>query len=181
MTFLIAYGTTEGQTQKIVKTIANQIRELGHEVKLFDTSNLQGDMQPEAFDKIIIAGSVHEKCHQEALELFAMANHRQLQVKPTIFISVSLAAAFEDGLAEAQGYVDGFIEKTGWRPGQNLLVAGALRHGEYGYFKEQILKFFVLKNRKLKNPQLDHEFTDWNLLKNAVADFAQNDAEPIDA
>ena len=92
MKVLIAYGTTEGQTRKIAEAVAAQISELGHDFELFDTSGLKGDLHPESFDKIIIAGSVHEQQHQEAVEIFVAVNLKKLQTKPTIFLSVSLAA-----------------------------------------------------------------------------------------
>jgi menaquinone-dependent protoporphyrinogen oxidase len=173
MKVLIAYGTTEGQTRKIAEAVAAQISELGHDFELFDTSGLKGDLHPESFDKIIIAGSVHEQQHQMAVEIFVAVNLKKLQTKPTMFLSVSLAAAFEDGLADAQGYVDSFFGNVGWRPAQSLLVAGAVRHGEYGYYKEQILKHVVLEDRNLDDPESDHEFTDWKLLAKAIVEFIE--------
>lgn len=173
MKVLIAYGTTEGQTRKIAEAVAAQISELGHDFELFDTSGLKGDLHPESFDKIIIAGSVHEQQHQKAVEIFVAVNLKKLQTKPTMFLSVSLAAAFEDGLADAQGYVDSFFGNVGWRPAQSLLVAGAVRHGEYGYYKEQILNHVVLEHRNLDDPESDHEFTDWKLLAKAIIEFIE--------
>ena len=177
MNVLIAYGTTEGQTRKIVKAIAEQISELGHEVELLDTYARQVNLHPEPFDRIIVAGSVHDERHQKAVEIFVMANLAVLQLKTTMFISVSLAAAFENGLADAQGYVDSFIENMGWQPKQVLLVAGAVRHGKYGYYKDQILEHIVLKNRNLENPEIDHEFTDWSVLARAIDGFVGVQAE----
>ena len=171
MRVLIAYGTTEGQTGKIVETVAAQITALGHEVELFDTSGLPEGLQPESFDKIIVAGSVHEGLHQEGVELFALGNASKLQAKPTLFISVSLAAAFDSSLADAQGYVDSFVKEGGWQPDKSLLVAGAVRHGEYDYYQEQILEHVVLEDRDIDGPKDDHEFTDWKALAKAIDEF----------
>jgi menaquinone-dependent protoporphyrinogen oxidase len=171
MRVLIAYGTTEGQTRKIAKAVAAQIGALDHDVELFDTSGLLGELRPESFDRIIVAGSVHEQQHQETLEIFVIANLKKLQAKPTLFISVSLAAAFDNGLSDAQGYVESFVKDVGWQPGQTLLVAGAVRHGEYGYYREQILEHVVLEGRDLDDPQKDHEFTDWKSLAEAIGVF----------
>ncbi|MDH3740134.1 MAG: protoporphyrinogen oxidase [Hyphomicrobiales bacterium] len=173
MKILIAYGSTEGQTRKITEALAAQICELGHEVEVFDTSGLPGGLHVESFDKIIVAGSVHDKQHQESLEIFVLSRLKQLQTMPTMFLSVSLAAAFEDGLAEAKGYVDSFLEKVGWCPTQSLLVAGAVRHGEYGYYREQILEHVVLEGRALDDPTSDHEFTDWAFLARSIAEFVE--------
>ena len=171
MRVLIAYGSTEGQTQKIARTISEQISGLGHDAQLFNTSELLGDLRPSSFDRIIVAGSVHNKRHQESVELFAMANLKTLQAKPTMFISVSIAAAYEEGLPEAQGYVDSFVSDIGWQPGQTLLVAGAVRHGEYGYFRELIVEHIMLRDLGLNDPKKDHEFTDWAALAKAIEAF----------
>ena len=180
MRVLIAYGTTEGQTRKIVETVATQITALGHDVELFDTSGLPGGLQRETFDKIIVAGSVHEGLHQESVELFALGNLSKLKAKPTLFISVSLAAAFESSLADAQGYVDVFVKEVGWQPGKTLLVAGAVRHGEYDYYQEQILEHIVLEDRDVDGPKNDHEFTDWQALARAINAFICGSAETMD-
>lgn len=171
MKVLIAYGSTEGQTKKIVKAVAKQIRGLGHEVAMFDTSGLMGDLRPAAFERIIIAGSVHVERHQETMELFVRSHLEELHSKPALFISVSLAAAFDDGMVDAKGYVDGFAKKTGWAPKTALLVAGAVRHGEYGYYEEHIFEHVVIKDRSLDDPSKDHEFTDWDVLAKDVNGF----------
>ncbi|MFK5980994.1 MAG: flavodoxin domain-containing protein [Rhizobiaceae bacterium] len=174
MKVLIAYGSTEGQTRKIVKTVTKQVTEMGHDVAVFDTSGLLGDLHPAAFDKIIVAGSVHVERHQETMELFVLSHLEELRSKPALFISVSLAAAFDDGMIDAQGYVDSFAKYTGWTPKKALLVAGAVRHGEYGYYEEHILEHIVIKDPSMDAPSKDHEFTDWNVLTGDVERFIAN-------
>jgi len=171
MKILIAYGSTEGQTRKVVNAIAKQINELGHEAKKFDTSDLLGELHPNSFDRIIVAGSVHEQMHQESLEFFVVAHREQLKTGPALFLSISLAAAFDNGMGDAQSYVDHFSKNTGWHPQKSLMVAGAVRHGEYGLFKEHILEHIVLKGRDLEDPASDHEFTNWERLSLDIAEF----------
>jgi menaquinone-dependent protoporphyrinogen oxidase len=126
-----------------------------------------------SWDKIIVAGSVHQQRHQESLEIFVVAKRAELQAKPTLFLSVSLSAAFVGGMNEAQSYADAFLRETGWQPTRCLLVAGALRYAEYDYFKEQVIEHIVLKGRTLPGPKGDHEFTDWMLLSRAVDAFLE--------
>jgi len=97
MRILIAYGTSEGQTRKITKTIAARMRELGRDADLFDTASLE-NIHVGSYDKVIVAGSVHQQRHQESVEVFVMANLAELQKRPTLFLSVSLSAAFPDGM-----------------------------------------------------------------------------------
>jgi menaquinone-dependent protoporphyrinogen oxidase len=174
MRILVAYATPEGQTQKIAEAAARRVRELGHEAELFNTGRSPAGLQVNAYDKIVVAGSVHQQQHPEPVEDFVVANLAELQKRPTLFfLSISLSAAFAEGMTEAQGYVDAFLAETGWTPTQSLLVAGALQHGEYDYFKAQIIEHVVLKGRQVNEPARDHEFTDWAALARAVKSFVR--------
>lgn len=171
MKILIAYGTSEGQTRKIAEAVAARVRDLGHDGHLFDTSSSPRDLYMDLYDKIVIAGSVHQRQLQELVEEFVAAKISELQKKPTLFLSVSLSAAFTEGMAEARSYVDAFLASTGWKPTQSILVAGALRYAEYDYFKEQIIEHIVLRGRKVEKPVGDYEFTDWAALFQDIDSF----------
>jgi len=170
---LIVYGTTEGQTRKIAQRIAADIRELGHEAQLYDSSARMDDLEISAFGAIIVAASVHQKVHQETVTAFAAAHRDQLNAKLTAFISVSLSAALEPDHLEAQKYVDRFTEETGWRPTRTLLLPGALRNTEYDYFKQQIVRYVVMKGGGPTYTEQDYEFTDWEALSKFVVSFVE--------
>ena len=125
------------------------------------------------FDKIIIAGSVHDGQHQPDLVLFAFANREAIGDKPSLFISVSMAAAFEDTMADAEGYVKDFCKAAEWQPTDHLLVAGALQHGKYGYYEEMLVRHNVLEKHAIEHPESDQEFTDWDALAKSVAKFVE--------
>lgn len=173
MKVLIAYCTTEGQTRKVVEAMANQIRQMGKQAVLDNVCDLQGDVRPRDFDKVIVAGSVHDGRHQEDLNLFVFANRDVLKGKPSLFVSVSMAAAFEDTMADAEGYVKEFCESAEWQPTGHLLVAGALQHGKYGYYEEMLVRHKVLSKHAIEHPESDQEFTDWDKLAKAVAKFVE--------
>ena len=147
MKILVVYGTTEGHTRKICERVEENLKAQGYDTVVQNTSRWQENFQVETFDKLIIAGSVHEKKHQRDLEMFAIANREKMNAKPTLFLSVSLSAAFPGGEAEAQGYINAFTDYTGWKPTRTLAVAGALRYDEYDYFMEQIVQHVVLEGR----------------------------------
>ena len=171
MKVLIAYATTEGQTRTIAEKVAEKVGELGHEAELADTGRAHQDIHVEDFDAVIVAASVHQDVHQDTIQIFASANSAVLNAKPTLFLSVSLSAAFAEGRGDAQRYIAGFIEQTGWTPGISVAVAGALRGDEYDYFQRQIIEHVVLKDRKVDHPEQEHEFTDWTALGEAVEAF----------
>jgi menaquinone-dependent protoporphyrinogen oxidase len=174
MKVLIAYATIEGQTRKIAEKIADQICELGHVAELVEINREFHNIDVADFKAVVVAASVHQRAHQDAIEDFVVACRVALSAKPTMFLSVSLSAAFDEGRREAQGYVAEFIEETGWTPSVSLPVAGALRNEEYDYFQQQILEHIVLKNGKVDHPERDHEFTDWKALADAVAAFLKS-------
>ena len=173
---LVLYGTTEGQTRKIAERAAVQIRERGHQAALRDGAALASEGDVETFDAFIIAASVHQQQHQEAITAFVMAHRKLLNAKPSAFISVSLSAVLEGGQAEAQNYVDRFVSVTEWQPRMTLLLGGALRFTEYDYFQEQIVKFIVLKGGNVASSGHDREFTDWKALAGFVDRFLQQAA-----
>jgi menaquinone-dependent protoporphyrinogen oxidase len=173
MRVLIVYGTTEGQTYKIAEQVAARARELGQEAQLCNSSALLEGLQIGAFDAIIIAASVHQQVHQETVTEFVIAHRDQLNAKPTAFVSVSLSAALQSNSSEAQEYVDRFVAETGWRPTKTLLVAGALRYAGYDYFKQQIVKYIVMKGGGPSDTKRDHEFTDWQELLKFVDSYLE--------
>jgi menaquinone-dependent protoporphyrinogen oxidase len=171
MKVLIAYATTEGHTRKIAEKIAIQVRELGQVVELVNVDRKPHNIGVDDFNAAIIAASVHQHKHQDAIEDFVVSSGAVLSSKPTMFLSVSLSAAFDEGRSEALDYIAKFVEQTGWTPSVSLPVAGALINEGYDYFEQQILEHIVLKNKEVDHPEQDHEFTDWESLANAVAAF----------
>lgn len=168
---LVVYGTTEGQTRKIAERTIARLSERGHQAVLRDSVALASNSDLERFHAFIVAASVHQQQHQEAVAAFVAAHRKLLNAKPSAFISVSLSAAMDDGQAEAQKYVDRFLSVSDWRPSMTLLLGGALRLSEYDYFQEQIVKFIVLKGGSVAATGRDREFTDWNALANFVDRF----------
>jgi menaquinone-dependent protoporphyrinogen oxidase len=171
MRILVAFGTLEGQTRKIADAVTARVHDLGHDAHLFDTADSPADLHVDSYDKIVVAGSVHHKRHQESVEDFVTAKLVELQNKPTLFLSVSLSTAFPEGITEARNYVDAFLAGTGWKPTQTLLVAGALQYTEYDYFQEQVIEHIVLKGRKVEGLRGDLEFTDWASLFRVIDSF----------
>ena len=173
MNILIAYATTEGQTDKISRFIGGKLADGGHQVVYHNVIDLSWRLSVADFDRAIVAGSVHSGKHQEALDLFVFANHAQLNNMPTLFVAVSLAVVFPDSRKDAEKYVDVFKESTGWKPNECLLVAGAMRHGAYSWFEESKLLEGDLADHAHEELKEDQEFTDWTALHNSVVEFVQ--------
>jgi menaquinone-dependent protoporphyrinogen oxidase len=171
MNVLVLYSSTEGQTKKVAERAAAKIRAAGHAAETYDMGSEQKAPAISPYDAVIVAASVHQGFHQESATNFVAAQVGILKTKRTAFISVSLSAAMPDGEAEAQSYVDRFVEVTGWRPGACLLLAGAVRLSSYDYFERQVMKYMIAQKGIAHDLDVDYECTDWSELEAFVGSF----------
>jgi menaquinone-dependent protoporphyrinogen oxidase len=109
-TIFIGNGTTEGQTAKI----ADVIRGHGHRAQVVNIQASDTSI-PSSADGVIIGSSIHMGSHDRHVVRFVQDNLDTLEVVPSAFSSVSLAA--HGDTEEAEGYVPRFEEETGRRPG----------------------------------------------------------------
>ena len=170
--YLIAYASTEGQTEKIAKFIEAALMASGHDVRLHNVCGLSGGLSVSDFDRAILAGSVHSAKHQSDLELFAFANRDRLNEMPGMFVSVSLAAAFPDTTQEAKDYADAFLQAAKWKPTKIALVAGAVKPGNYDWFDKSALLEGDLAGHVNEDLKDTREFTDWETLSGLITEFA---------
>src|SRR4029434_1027049 len=134
---LIAYGTTEGQTARIAKYLADDIRGRGHVAEVVDLKRAH-DGVLDRYDAVILGGSIHMGKHEDSVRDFALKNRVALERPPSAFFSSSLGA--QGDMANAQAYVENFEQETGWRPAQIGLFSGALLYRRYGFFKRLMMK-----------------------------------------
>lgn len=168
---LIVYGTTEGQTAKVVRHLEKKAIKLGVEVTAYNATEVPPE--PYGFDMVLLAGSIHMLKFQSALIHYATKNEGILAQKPNALIAVSLSAAQMDEESEEglQKCVDGFVESTGWKPQLVEHVAGALKYIEYDFMKRFILKQIAKSKGHNTDTSQDHEFTDWNRLDEFMVNF----------
>ena len=169
--FLVLYGTGEGQTAKVTDRIVEVLADRGHEataVNVAESENLGLD----DYDAVLVGVSIHVGKHQPAVVEFVEANRDALAEKPTAYYQVSLSSATEEGRAEAAGYVEAFVETTGWTPDRIGLFGGALRYSEYGFLKRLIMKQIAKRKLPDEDVSRDVEFTDWEEVEAFAADVA---------
>jgi menaquinone-dependent protoporphyrinogen oxidase len=173
MRILVAYATTEGQTRKVARFVADRLADAGHAVELLNVADAEG-LDPGRFGAAVLAGSIHGGRYQQALEAFAQAGAQALGARPTLFLSVSLSAAGDDAddWAGIRDIAARFAEQTGWRPGRVEHVAGAFRFGEYDYFKGWMMRRIAREKGETVDPEGDTEYTDWDGLGRIVDDWA---------
>ena len=102
MKCLVFYGTAEGHTLKIAKSITEQFGAAGHDVRLHDASKRTADLDLSDFNAFLAAAPVHQQRHPDTVIDFLKVHADSLNALPSALVSVSLSAAFEGGLVEAQ-------------------------------------------------------------------------------
>lgn len=171
MKVLIVFETVEGQTRKIADFIEAQVRSEGHEVQLFDSADRLGSPSFDGVDRVVLAAPVHERRHPKDFEVFVSSSRSDLSARPTLLISISLKAAFPDGMEEAQDYLTEMEMRTGFEPDREALVAGAVRTSCYGYYESQIVQNVALAGHEVALTDGVREFTDWDALGGQIKVF----------
>lgn len=171
MSVLVLFATVEGQTGKIAKFVADQVKKAGLDVVTANVSDEMATVSYDGVDAVILAAPVHERRHPQPFETLISADRATLANLRTLLLSVSLNAAFEEGQAEAEDYVVELKMRTGLEPDAQLCVAGAVKTGQYDYFATQIVRHVVMRGRSYDPAAGEHEFTDWDALEKTVAAF----------
>lgn len=171
MVTMVIFATVEGHTAKIANFVKSQVEDASMAVRMVDASDPMVELSFEDVDRIILAAPVHERRHPKPFEVLVSTNLDVLNARPTLLISVSLSAAFQEGLEEANDYAEEMEMRTGLKPNSRLLVAGAIRMGKYDYYATQVLRHIVLRGREVDMAKSEHEFTDWDSLGNSLNTF----------
>lgn len=170
MKVLILYGTIEGHTAKVARFVEEWVTSAGHETELVDADEA-AKISFEGVDAVILAASVHQRRHPKNFEASLLAHREDLAARPSLFLSISLSAAFPEGQDEAQDYLTEMKMRTRFEPTRESLVAGAVQASKYDYFAMQVIRHVVLRGRDVDPQAGEHCFTDWDALGNEVADF----------
>ena len=182
MRIAIVYATREGQTKRIVEYLAGVLRARDVGADLFDASD-DPDVDLEAYEAVVVAGSVHIGKHERELVDFVKEHRAELERVPTAFLSVSLSqAGVEDpkrtveqrarAARNVAGVIDTFLQKTGWHPRWTQPVAGALLYTKYNFFIRFLLKRISKQEGGSVDTSRDHEYTDWAALERFAGTMA---------
>jgi menaquinone-dependent protoporphyrinogen oxidase len=173
MRILVLYGTNEGQTRKIAEFLATKFTSSGDDVTLLDAAAVRDTFDLRDYDAALIAASVHAGRYQASVIHFTRANHDRLDEMPSIFLSVSLAAAGTDpeDLQGIAACAEKFKAETGWSRAEVHQVAGAFRFTEYDFFKRWVMRLIAWQKKVKLEPGKDLELTDWKALGAIVDGF----------
>ena len=160
---LIVYATKEGQTQKIVRRIAETLAAEGHQSELVDADHAPIPSNLERFQVAVVGGPIRAGGYPRSVVRFVREHREFLERVPSTFFSVGLALASRtsDGRAQTLEVVERFIKKVGWRPRHVELIAGALPYSRYNFLIRYIMRRIAAKEGGDTDTSRDYEYTDW--------------------
>lgn len=158
---LIAYAGSHGHTERIARRLASAFTATGAAPRLADLRE-DDPPNPSAFDRVVVAASIHAGRHQRAAVDFIRAHRTALGDRPSALLSVSLTAAEDSAEARATTarLVDDLLVDTGWTPSFWLAVAGALRWSRYDLATRTMMRVIARKHGAPTDGD-DVVFTDW--------------------
>ena len=172
--FLILYGTSEGQTAKVARRLADTLKARGHAVTTHSISEAGEEVDLDAFDAVLVGSSIHIGQHHADIQAFVKTHREALHERPTAFfqLSLNIVDARPEKQAEAAGYIDTFLETTGWHPDRIGHFGGALRYSKYGFLKRLMMKQIAKRASGDIDTARDYEYTDWAEVEAFANDFA---------
>ena len=163
LTVRVVYDTSEGQTEKIARFLAERLAGRGHRLELIDAARDRGTPEAQRFDAIVIAASLHAGRYQPAVTEYVRRHLHDIQSHPNAFLSVSLSAASQvaSDLEGLKRCVETFSRETRWTPRIVHHAAGALRYSAYSLLKRWALRAIARRRGAPTDTRRDHELTDW--------------------
>ena len=179
---LVLYATREGQTRRIAQYLAASARARGLSADSVDASQVPAGFSLDNYSAAILSASVHLGRHEKEMIGFVKLYRTELELLPTVFLSVSLSeAGAEDAAlpqkrrgqaaADVQKMIDAFITETGWHPDKIRAVAGALRYTKYNTFLRFLMKRIAARAGGSTDTSHDHEYTDWAELDRLIGEL----------
>jgi menaquinone-dependent protoporphyrinogen oxidase len=171
----------EGQTRRIAKHVAADLRRRGFEVEI---SNVRKEpaISLDGFSAAVIAASVHVDRHESEMVKFVKRHRAELERLPAAFLSVSLSEAGAEranaspeqraqASATVHTLIHKFLGKTGWDPKRVKPVAGALLYTKYNPLIRFVMKQIVKRAGGDTDTTRDYEYTDWVALDRFLEEF----------
>jgi menaquinone-dependent protoporphyrinogen oxidase len=171
---LIVYSSRNGQTGKIARCIAASLREQGHLPQVADAAYLRKTLDLREYSAVIVGSPVIVGGYRRPVVRFVQNHRAALARMPSAFFSVGLAvlSRTSDGRAQTMRLVEKLLTRTGWRPEQVELIAGALPYTRYGPLTRWIMRKIVSRAGGDTDVSRDYEYTDWSAVDRFAVRFS---------
>lgn len=172
----VFFATTDGQTRRIAQRLSTMMRERGFDSRAIDMAGSDADFIDWTRVRAVIVGAcVRGQHHQHAAEGFVKSYAADLARHPSVFFSVSLAAASHDASKQdaARKLAADFPIRFGWHPDTVLCFAGRLAYTRHRTIMRFVMKHIARKAGFPTDTSRDHEFTNWDQVPRLADDVEQ--------
>jgi len=170
---LLLYSTREGQTKKIMHSIAEQLT--GYDCQFVDLHECQ-QMDLSLYDKVLIGASIRYGRLNTKLYQFIDAHQQQLKEAKAAFYCVNLTARKADqgkDTPEGSVYIQTFLKKSPWKPLLIGVFAGALYYPRYRLIDKMMIRFIMKLTGGETDTSKEVEYTDWEKVSLFAKKFEQ--------
>ncbi|MGY0216041.1 menaquinone-dependent protoporphyrinogen IX dehydrogenase [Endozoicomonadaceae bacterium StTr2] len=178
---LLLYASHDGQTARIMSSIAAELRAKNIEVDQLLLSANAPLRQLTAEDlleysSVLIGAPIRYGRHMTAIQRFVGENHNWLNQIKSGFFSVNLTARKpERNSRETNPYLKRMLSQVGWQPDMVEVFAGSLQYSRYPFYDRLMIQLIMKMTGGSTDTSKDIEYTDWN----KVNDFADRWAKYI--
>ena len=167
----ICFDSWHGHTAEIADRIAQQVQALGWNCDIHAIRNKQ-PLATSGLDAIVLIAPVHIGKHSKNLRKFVQQHQQMLSRIPSLFFSVSLAAAGDPTeQRKAHTMMMDFLEDTEWKPTESHILAGQLSYQRYALPTRWIMRWIAWRQGGSTDTCRNHVYTDWKRLRHHVDAF----------
>lgn len=162
----LLFMTREGQTRKIIETMANQLSLAGHQTSVLNIRELPQDFDLKNFDSAVLGCSIRYGKHHRPFCRFIDKNHEQLTKMSGYFFSVNLTARKpERSQTSNNRYLQKYLRRIAWEPQRVEVFAGALLYPRYGFIDQRMIRLIMKITGGPTDLSQESEFTDWERVR----------------
>ena len=161
----VFYATTEGQTRRIAERLVAIFRDRGFTSRAIDVATPDADdVDWSRAQATLVGASLHGHRHQRAVRSFVHDYAPELELRPSTFFSVSLAAASDSAAErdEAARIARAFADCEEWQPDETVCLAGRLAYTKYRWLTRFVMKQIARRHGRPVDTTRDYEFTNWD-------------------
>lgn len=164
---LLLYATREGQTAKVARRIAAQLRDAGEDVTLLDAedSTATAQLDLDRFDRLVFGASMHAGGLEKELVQFINGHRERIRSTSRFLFVVLLSAAAKDAAIREQWLADA-RRKIGEQLDVTFddieMIAGALRYSKYPLPLKWLMRRIARQAGEDTDTGRDYEYTDWS-------------------
>ena len=167
---LLLYASRDGQTEKIARVIASELKQCGLMVECLALGEGAAHFNLDQYDSVLIGSPIRYGHHLPEVFDFIRQHETFLNQHLSGFFSVNLTARkLEKNRPETNPYLQKFLGKITWKPGMTGVMAGSLLYSRYRWFDRVMIQLIMKITGGNTDTSKDIEYTDWD----AVQQFAR--------